>query len=343
MDVFRKQSGNRVVRRAAPALEKLSRGGSGAQAISRTPTSLISFDTSITKGEAVKHSYLLVVVCGLLLWGCSDRAKEESLQKQLSESQTDRTGLQEKLSERDRYIDDVVKSVNEIYADLELARAKEGKIVERAKGVEGSVAVATLDTREQLLNNIEEIGSTLKDNRKKIGQLQARISSYRGDIKSLNTLVENLKSSLQEREQSIAQLEARIQGLEATVMEKTKLLQEKEMLLDSQHRRMNTVYYVAGTRDELRKKGIITEEGGFLWGLLGSTTIMASGVDPAEFTPLDRAKDEMIHVSGKIDEILPRRNQEFFAMAEVDERNSDLRILRPDKFWQDSYLVVVLD
>jgi peptidoglycan hydrolase CwlO-like protein len=291
----------------------------------------------------MKHSILLVIMSGLLVWGCADRAKEESLQTQLSESQSDRTSLQEKLSERDKYIDDVVRSVNEIYADLELARAKEGKIAQQAKGVEGTNAASSLDTKEQLLNNIDEIGSALKDNRKKIGQLQARISSYRGDIKSLNTLVENLKTSLQEREQSIAQLEAQIQGLEATVAEKTSLLQEKDMLLDSQGRKMNTVYYVAGTRDELRKKGIITEEGGFLWGLLGSTTIMASGVDPAEFTRLDRTKDETIHVSGKIEEILPRRNDEFFAMAAVDDQNSDLKILKPDKFWQDNYLVVVLD
>ena len=60
-----------------------------------------------------------------------------------------------------------------------------------------------------------------------------------------------------------------------------------------------------GTKEELKKKGIITDEGGFLWGLLGSTTIMSSGVDQSVFTPLDKNIDQTLHVPGTIDEILP--------------------------------------
>ncbi len=198
-------------------------------------------------------------------------------------------------------------------------------------------------TRQTLLQNINEIGSTLKENRKKINSLAARVKNFKGEITSLNTLITNLKQSLQEREQSIAQLEARVKGLEATVAENTKVITEKENTIEEQRKTMNKAYYVVGTRKELKEKGIITDEGGFLWGLLGSTTVMSSGVDPTLFTPIDRTKDQTIQITGKVDEILPHRSQDFFAMAEPQGDQTSLKIVKPDKFWQDNYLVVVLD
>lgn len=291
----------------------------------------------------MKRTIILGMLAGLLLIGCSDKEKEQALEQQLNQTAADRASMQQLLAERDSYLDQVISEVNDIYADLEKARTKEGRLVHRAEGVEGQPVNVTLDTRKQLLLNISEIDSTLKNNRKRIGDLQARVKAFTGDIANLNKLVENLKSSILEREQSIAQLEARVQGLETTVMQKTMQIQEKEMMLDQQQKKMNTVYYVAGTKEELKKKGIITNEGGFLWGLLGSTTIMSSGVDQSVFTPIDKTKDQTLHVPGMIDEILPRRSAEYFAASSVEENSSDLKILRPDKFWQDNYLVVVLD
>ena len=293
----------------------------------------------------MKRTLVLVLgmLAGLLLVGCSDREKEQALEQQLAQSNTDRASMQQLLAERDSYLNEVISEVNDIYADLETSRTKEGRLAQRTGGVEGKTANVTLDTRKQLLQNISEIDSTLKNNRKRISDLQTRVKAFAVDIANLNILVENLRASVLEREQSIARLEARVQGLETTVMQKTALIQEKETMLDQQQQKMNTVYYVAGTKAELKEKGIITDEGGFLWGLLGSTTIMSSGVDPSAFTPIDRTKDQTLHLQGVIDEILPRRSEGYFAASSVNDSSSDLKILRPDKFWQDNYLVVVLD
>ena len=251
--------------------------------------------------------------------------------------------MQQNITDRDKYFEDVVRTVNEVYLDLEKTRAKEGQIVERTEGVEGNAQFTNADTRQKLLQSIGDIGSALKENRKKINDLQARMKSFRGKIAGLNTLVDNLKKTLQEREHAIADLEIKVQGLEATVTEKTKAIAEKEIVIDDQLRTINTAYYVIGTKDELKKKGIITDEGGFLWGLLGSTTIMSSGVDPSSFTPLDKTKEQLIPVQGKIEEILPRRNPNLFATAQQDENRSALTIVSPVQFWQDKYLVIVVD
>jgi uncharacterized coiled-coil protein SlyX len=236
-----------------------------------------------------------------------------------------------------------MKSVNEVYADLEKARIKEGVLKKAGAGAEGPPQYTSAQSRDRLIANINEIGTSLQDNRKKIASLEVRMKQFKGQIAGLNSLVENLKASIAEREQSITQLQAKVEGLQATMAEKTKLIEDKDMTIGTQLRTMNTAFYVIGTRDELRKKGIITDEGGFLWGLLGSTTVMSSGIDQSNFTPIDKTKDKTIKVDGRIEEILPRRNADLFAAVANPEKGSELTITSPGRFWQENYLVIVTD
>lgn len=290
----------------------------------------------------MKTRLALVALATVLVIGCNN-TKEQELQKQLAQTQNEQATLQQTIADRDKYLSEVIRSVNDVYMDLEKARVREGQLAKRAEGVEGTAQLASNDTREKLLQNIGDIGSALKENRKKIANLQVKMKSFGVQMASLNTLVDNLKQTLQEREQSIAQLEGKVKGLEDTVTEKTNVIAEKEGVIENQQKKMNTAFYVVGTRDELKKKGIITDEGGFLWGLLGSTTVVAGGIDKAEFTPIDKTKDHMIDVQGKIEEILPRRSPDFFATAQQDENHSELTIVTPDRFWQNDVLVIVVD
>ncbi len=195
-----------------------------------------------------------------------------------------------------------------------------------------------------MIQNISEVGATLKENREKISKLEARMKTFKGEMAGLNKLVESLKLTLQEREQSIAALETSVKGLEATVAEKTTTIAEKEAVIEGQQKEMNTAYMIVGTRDELKERGVITDEGGFLWGLLGSTTVMASGVDRSMFTAIDKTRDHTIPIDGEVKEILPHRSNDYFAMGEQPLGNgSSLTITRPDGFWQNDYLVIVVD
>jgi len=83
--------------------------------------------------------------------------------------------------------------------------------------------------------------------------------------------------------------------------------------------------------------------GGFLWGLLGSTTTLANGFDDKYFKPIDKTQDMTIQVKGKIDEVIPKRNIEFYKKSEVSDDQSMLTIAEPNQFWQDRYLVIITD
>lgn len=273
----------------------------------------------------------------ILVSGCSNR--EQELQQRISQLQASDSTMQQGIADRDKYMEQVVAAVNDAYLNLEKARVMEGGVAKRTTGVEGSSAMTNVVTRENLLNDLRDISTTLKENRKKIGALQSENRRYNKQIAGLDTLIENLKGQIAEREASIAQLQARIQGLEDNVAENTRTIAHKDSVIDFQRKTISTAYYVVGTKDELEKKGIITSQGGFLWGLLGSTTVLTDSVNTTAFEPIDGTTNQSIHVKGRIDEILPNRSEGTFA---TDDTGTALTILQPDKFWQQRLLVIVV-
>ncbi len=281
---------------------------------------------------------VVVAVSALLVAGCSN--KEQELQKQLQDTQTQRSNLEQSIADRDKYLEEVMQSINDVYSNLESVRLKEGKLQQRTGGAETPAQLTSAESRQNLLHEISDIGSTLKDDQKKIAGLQSRMRLSHRQIAGLDTLVESLKSTLAQREQAIAELQARVQGLDSTVAENTRVIALKDDMINDQQRRMNTGYYVIGKKDDLRKRGIIADEGGFLWGLLGSTTVMTTDADTTVFIPIDKTRDDDIHVNGKIDEILPHRSPDTFAMG---DNGSDLKIVNPQKFWRENRLVIVVD
>ncbi len=274
-----------------------------------------------------------------ILAGCNNRTDE--LEKQNAQLQSTNSALTQDIASRDSYIEEVTQSINDVYTNLESVRLKEKKMLKNADEIEASKKMTSADVRQKVKDQITSITSELKDSRDKINGLQSKLKSYNAKFAGLNTMVENLKHTLEEREQTLAQMTTKVNDLQQDVAEKTKLITEKETTINNQQTVINTGYYAIGTRDELEKKGIIAKEGGFLWGLLGSTTILGSGFDNNDFRAIDKTTSTTIEVNGKINEILPKRSEEFYLKTEPEGNHSTLKITQPDRFWQDKYLVII--
>jgi hypothetical protein len=106
---------------------------------------------------------------------------------------------------------------------------------------------------------------------------------------------------------------------------------------------LNTVYYVVGTRNDLEQKDIIRSTGGFLWGLLGSTTVLTSNYSEQAFQALDKVTGTTIDVPGEIDEMVPERESSSYS-KEVDANgHTRLVIVKPDEFWKANHLAIIID
>jgi hypothetical protein len=288
----------------------------------------------------MKYAFLLVLAA-FLAWGCNGRTEE--LEKQNAALQQQNKELAGNLTSQDKYIDDVVTAVNEVYQSIETARAAEKNLITESKGIEGTKSQSKEEVRKDLIVRIDELNENIRDNYKKVDDLQKKVSTSRKQYASLQTMVDNLKKTLEEREASIAALEMRVKGLEGEVAQKAEQVRQRDLVIDAQKKEMATVYYVIGTRDELEKKGIIKDEGGFLWGLLGSTTTLAPDYDVSYFTPIDKGRQTTFRVDKRVREILPKRPPEYYTQVREESGVTVLTIADRAGFWKDKFLVIITD
>ena len=294
----------------------------------------------------MKTGFVLGVACFLgLMAGCN--AKQEEMERALAEQKarmaTSTDSLNHVIAQRDKYFEDVVRAINDVYSSLEQVREKEKVISQQAGEAEGKYSLTNDQARESLLNEINGIGTTLSDNRKKIASLQSKVKAMKKESASLNQTIENLKKTLDDQEKAIAMLSTRITGLENDVAEKGRMIAQRDSIIGSQETSMNTVYVVTGTRAELEEKGIIKDEGGFPWGLFGSTTVLGSGMNQSYFERFDKTRESEININGSVDEIVPKRDETYYAMDQSDDATSHLKIIDPGRFWQERYLVIITD
>ncbi|HTK81293.1 MAG TPA: hypothetical protein VL633_03300 [Bacteroidota bacterium] len=294
----------------------------------------------------MKILYVLALLLTTLFVGCNNRSEE--LEKQNADLQSKNSQMTQEITARDQYIDSVTQSINDVYTSLETVRSREGMILKETNEMESKKKLSSQEVRQRLLSQVSLIDSSLKENRARIAKLQSTVSSSKKQYAGLRTMVANLKQTVAERESTIAFLGQKIQGLEAEVNTKTQMvaqrdsvIQQQHGVIGTQHAEINRAFYIVGKRHDLEEKGIITSQGGFLWGLLGSSTVLASGFDPKLFTAIDKYDNTSIDVNGGIDEIVPKRSQQFYNAKEVSRNQSTLTIAEPDRFWQDKYLVII--
>ena len=283
----------------------------------------------------------------LLATGCN---KNDELEKQNTDLLNQNSVLVRDLSARDEYIDTVTQAINDVNTSLEFAGSKEQELLKESGNVETAKKRTGREMRGRILAQIATIDSNLSHNRRRLNELQSRIKSYRTQFAGLNKMIANLKTTLSEREESMAQLEQKVKGLETEIAEKTQLVAKRDSVITDQsstiaHQRtkINTAFIIVGTRDELEKKGIIKKQGGFLWGLLGSTTMLANGFNSEYFQPIDRTVDTTLSISAGINEIVPKRGEQFYNQAKLSDKQSTLKIVDPKNFWQNDYLVIITD
>jgi uncharacterized protein YoxC len=294
----------------------------------------------------IRITFAAVLIATLI--GCNNRSEE--LEKQNSSLQAQNNQLSQDLTARDEYIDNITQSVNDVYSSLENVRAHEGMVLKETNEMEAKKKLTSQEVRQKLMAQVTLIDSSLKENHRRIADLQTKLSSAKKQYAGLKRMVTSLQQTVAERESTITQLGQRILGLEAEVRTKTTMIAERDStiqqqhnVIGSQHLEINRAYYIIGKRRDLESKGVITSQGGFLWGLLGSSTVLASGFDPKLFTAIDKFENTTIDINGTINELIPKRKEQFYSATEVNRDKTTLTIAEPQAFWQDRYLVIITD
>ncbi len=296
----------------------------------------------------MRKTFMMFAVATLALTACVPKA---DLEKQLE---------QVKLisAEKDSLLKDVM-TTSQFIADIngELSRVRTANAGKPTKGGAGELEnPSPAEQRALMLNRIKEITDRVNEAESRLAASRQRVATISGDNASLklqlaqfDSTITAFKAIIENQKAEIASLSQQVSALQGENVqlkgEKAVLTTEKEVLTSEKTAltvERNTVYYVIGTKDELRKKGIIVRRGGLLG--IGATDLPATTLNPADFTAVDKT------VMAEIP--LPKADRSYRVLSRQDLGATEqpakggykatIKITNADQFWGSSKFLIIV-
>jgi len=287
--------------------------------------------------------YLIILLIPFI-FACGE-TEEERLLKAKVDSLTEVTGAD------GQTINEYLKAFNEIQANLDEIKEKERIISTRASGdveLEGS----DLENINTDINSIYELMSEnkkklaylrnkIKTSNSKVGEFKKTIERYTIEMNKKDIDISELKATLEQKNIHIAELEGNLNQLNENFETLQTISKNQDQVISEQDEALNTAYYVIGTKAELKEKGIITQEGGFI-GLGGIKKINESS---SSFVKIDIRDITELSLNGSGKVLLLTNHPDGSYNYEQDEKDNYNKIKISDisNFWKVSkYLVIVI-
>jgi hypothetical protein len=250
-------------------------------------------------------------------------------------------------AERDQLINEMAQNtrfLSAIGADLSKVqiRAKDLKLP-RAESPSDAVRDTVAAKIRWIATRMRETDARLKDSEQHVRSLTQISDSLRATLESTLT---NFQQMVDNQKVQIASLAAQVDTLRG----------ENGALRDTLGNLTaytNTVYYIVGTKDDLIKKGIISEEGGsrFLFVLWksGKTLVPARNLDPHAFTAIDKRQVTSIPLSdpGRTYRIVSRNDLSALGVHPAEDGTisgpTTLPIAEPGRFWASTKFLIIVE
>jgi tetrahydromethanopterin S-methyltransferase subunit F len=260
----------------------------------------------------------------------------------ISQMEIQKNVFTEKLTSRDSSIGEWVTTFGDIEKNIAIIKEKEHIISTNSSNVELSK-----DKRQQVVEDIKYINTLLEQNKRKIASLNAQLNKSGGTIKALQSTITQLEASVKQSESDIADLKAMLLSkkfeIEQLNAEKTDLqgtIVQKDEKINTQTYEMNKAFFACGTFKQLKAKGLLTKEGGFIG--LGKTKTLAASFPDSSFKQIDITVMKSIPVNSKNAKLIsehPANSYKF--IRDKDKKIESIEITDPVQFWKISKYAVV--
>src|SRR5216110_3230586 len=245
--------------------------------------------------------------------------------------------LEQVNAQKDSLMQEVALS-SSLLTDINVELAKVRVRNNRLKVSSESPITASRDTMiaklRYVVTRVRETENALNQSRQRIKNLTALSDSLRA---TLDSTVGNLQTVIATQKTTIDLLTERVNAL----------TEENVALKDS----LATGYYIVGTRDQLKKMGILTEQGGgrvlFILWRTGKTLQPARNLDPSLFTAIDTRQVTQVPLPNANAEYRVASLQDLSYIAEENKDNTfsgvpSLTITSPVDFWRSSKFLVII-
>lgn len=271
----------------------------------------------------------------VLFFSCRD----EEMENKVADLENQNTELNNVSSEKDGQIETYIQSLNEIYDNLAVIKEKEKIVTTNFNLGHGELNTSVKD---MIINDMGLINNLLEENKQKLSALNSRLKKSNLKITELEKMIENMASQLQEKDAEITSLQTQL----ANANEQLRVIFEEYNLrleeIGSQTDKLNTAYYCYGTSKELKEKGVLTKEGGFIG--IGKSEKLAADFNKNYFTKIDITLIKSLDLKSKKARLITTHASDSYSLEGSEGKVDKLVIKDPEKFWASSkYLVIVVE
>lgn len=260
-------------------------------------------------------------------------------------AQRSQDSLQSIIDSKDGEISALFEMLNQIEDNLASISAKYSTVQELRHNNMESNATVKGEINDQLAN----IESMLAANKKKISELNAKISTMGKEKAEMEAFLAKLEERIANQESQIAELLTELEHSKGVIKELNQNVAnlqnanaEKDNTIARQIAEANKAYFIVGTYADLKTAGVVSKTGGFIG--IGKTQSTAANMPLDRFTEIDRTKVTTISINLRKAIIISKHPEDSYELV-PDENDESviayLRILNPSLFWQHTrYLVV---
>ncbi len=273
---------------------------------------------------------VLIFAALVALAGCSN---SDQLQKMADLANKDSVLLVQ-ANQKDSNISAYLSEVRQIQENLD-------RIKEREK----IITVNKSENKPTTIDEIKELDAWIVENDKKMNVLQGKLKKMTNKNADLQYLVTNLSQQIAIKDTEIAMLQTNLSKSNSDLQTVTTSFYDSIVVINVERAQVadlttekNTVYYTSGTIKELKDKGVVDKQGGFLG--IGRTAKVHSEIDNSNYTQADLTTLKGIALNGKFKKFITTHPDNSYTIT-GDDKTDYITITNPAAFWGESKYVVV--
>lgn len=292
---------------------------------------------------------LLVAVAFSLGWGLitSSEQNESAKAELIKQNET----LADAISRKESDFNDVLYMMTEVEDQIRQIVEKENLVyshnLEGVKPTNHEMLVQEIEMIDELVirskANIKSLEEKVKGANFKTTVFKNKVARLNTELKERETVIAGLREEIVAKDESIKLMTQQVDALIESAAEQSEVLAGKEneiTILTDENNALNKAYLAIGSFKELKNRGLVQRQGGFLW--FGRTIDVQEDADRGEFLEVDIREVNMLPVKAADLSLLSEHPTSSYQV--VPGETEDMKILEitnPDEFWKVSkYLVI---
>ena len=297
--------------------------------------------------QTMKIGMVLLGALTIAMWfaiSATTQEKEDmelqvaGMKKQIIRQESAFEEVMDLIVEVEDQIGDIIEKENLLYGQSQepLNSGKKENILKEIAMIDDLIIRSTA--------SIQSLSDKVKSSNLKLSIFQKRINALQADLFDRQEVITNLKADLVTKDQAIELMTVQADSLTTTINAKVNEIGQKDLevkQLTALNDELNKGYMAIGTFEQLREKGVVDKEGGFL-GFIGRTVALQDDATADMFIEFDKRKISQLRIqAAELDLVSNHPSNSYSILATEEENVKILEITDPDAFWQISQYLVI--